>query len=124
MVATTEIVLGPRWRFWRARQEPPKALWERAMVTFERPYRRPRPALVLVKSLVVEAPTFFYARHGARLVLGTDDLLHGEASEGNVAIDVQLRFEGDDYARGGTPDGKRLQMRRRIGNDWTGWEDI
>ena len=108
-----------------------RPLWVRAAETYRRSVEVPetaapsRPrrhlALVRLEVLSVAAPSFFVARGYARAVMQTDKLDDQPLNEGKP--DVELRFVGDDYAKGGTPEGRRLQVRRFAAGNWSDWEE-
>jgi hypothetical protein len=112
------------WKFWtmpEGTRAPPKPLWERAAIAFERPHKPnsdapARAALVAIESITVGAPTFFTARAFARGALRSDRLLD-EVVTGKVEPDVFLRVVGD-YNHGATPGCRRLQLRRRGVEEW------
>lgn len=67
------------------------------------------------RPVVVEATRWFDARAWARSYFNTDELFESETKQ---PPDVELKWEGDDFNHGGTPDGRRLFVRSRAGQ----WE--
>jgi hypothetical protein len=73
--------------------------------------------------LTGEGVTAHDLKQYAARVLGTEDLLFQET--GSLAKpDVQLQWIGEDYNGGGTPNAKRLQVRKRTKTGWTKWTDL
>lgn len=60
-------------------------------------------------SLIIEAPTAFDAKAWAQRKLGNDGLFINPVGE----PDVELRWVGNDYSKGGSPEGRHLECREK-----------
>lgn len=74
-------------------------------------------------TLIIEAAMAYDAAQYAARMLGRDGLIFQQTGDDAVA-DVELRFVGDDYNSGGTPDARRMQIRKRAGKTWGKWEEM
>jgi len=74
-----------------------------------------------VPTLLIEAEAYVDAKSYASRVLGEEGLLCRPNNE-DAGADVELRWVGSDMSAGGTPNGRRLEVRKRgKGGAWGKW---
>jgi hypothetical protein len=62
-----------------------------------------------IPNLIIEAPTAHDAKMWAQRKLGGQGLFVNPIGE----CDFELRYVGNDYSKGGTPDGRHLEVREK-----------
>jgi hypothetical protein len=72
------------------------------------------------RTVIVESAAAFDAKQYAQRLLGAEGLLFQETGEDAIA-DYALRWVGDDYNAGATPNARRLEVRERKGSGWGEW---
>ena len=72
------------------------------------------------KRATVEAPTWMLAKEFMACI--HPGSVTAKASDLDPAATIELRWIGDDYAHGGTTNGKRTEVRFKNDEGWGPWE--